>query len=310
MMNRVSGGYGLNGSGMEQRLYYLTDANMNVTALAESDGDVVERYAYGRVYVFDESWSPRAASSYDNNIIFAGYYRDVETGLYHVRFRMYHPDLGRWAQRDGAAYLDGMSLYEYVRSNTSLPDPMGLTKAYLTSMRAAVMDYDWFTDDDVVVSFVYKLSLDRNDKGNPFIVAEHTQGPTLVENHWGNAAVKVPTIIPVTCSGGRKGLDIYWGGTASDGDCNALEGCSVGGAVTGFALGGVPGIAIGTGIGAIGEMADIEATWDFTFHIRVCCDKLDKTSSCGSVYMIEPVLRKYQESYEDNDWWDLYVSHD
>lgn len=47
LMNRASGGFGLNGSGLEQRLYYLTDANMNVTALADPDGDVVERYAYG-----------------------------------------------------------------------------------------------------------------------------------------------------------------------------------------------------------------------------------------------------------------------
>ena len=44
----------------------MTDANMNVTALAEPDGDVVERYAYspyGQAYVFDESWSSQGSSS-------------------------------------------------------------------------------------------------------------------------------------------------------------------------------------------------------------------------------------------------------
>jgi len=130
-----TGGYGLNGSGLEERLYYLTDANMNVTALAEPDGDVVERYAYspyGRAYVFDESWSPRAASSYDNNILFAGYWRDGATGLYHVRFRMYHPDLG-WIQRDPFGYVDGMNMYEYCGSGpTKYVDPSGLWSQYET----------------------------------------------------------------------------------------------------------------------------------------------------------------------------------
>ena len=38
----------------------------------------------------------------------------------------YHPTAGRWAQRDPSGYVDGMSLYEYVRSRcTSLTDPDG-----------------------------------------------------------------------------------------------------------------------------------------------------------------------------------------
>jgi RHS repeat-associated protein len=36
--------------------------------------------------------------------------------LYHVRFRVYDADTGRWTARDPLGYVDGMSLYEYVRS--------------------------------------------------------------------------------------------------------------------------------------------------------------------------------------------------
>jgi RHS repeat-associated protein len=103
----------------DQRLYYANDANMNVTALLATDGTPLERYAYdpyGKVTIYDDDWSEtRSTSSYDNNILFCGYYHDWETGLYHVRNRYYHPQVG-WITRDPAGYADGMSLYEYCRS--------------------------------------------------------------------------------------------------------------------------------------------------------------------------------------------------
>ena len=71
--------------------------------------------SYGKTYFLNTDWSA-GSSSYDNAILYAGYYRDSETGLYHVRNRMYHPNLGRWMQRDPLGYVDGKNLYEYVRS--------------------------------------------------------------------------------------------------------------------------------------------------------------------------------------------------
>ncbi len=51
----------------------------------------------------------------------------VWPGTYLARNRWYDPVLGRWLQRDPAGYVDGMSMYEYVRN---IPygsvDPMGL----------------------------------------------------------------------------------------------------------------------------------------------------------------------------------------
>ena len=84
---------------------------------------VVERYAYdpyGQVTVLDgesgydadgsvTEWSADAGGSdWGNEIRFAGHRLDPESGLYHVRRRMYHPTLGRLMQRDPLGYVDGM----------------------------------------------------------------------------------------------------------------------------------------------------------------------------------------------------------
>jgi RHS repeat-associated protein len=123
---------------------------MNVTALVDTDGDVVERYMYdpyGQVLVLNgaddaddqvSDWSEDAdnTSDWDNELFFAGYRFDSETGLYHVRHRMYHPTLGRWIQRDPAGYEDGLSLYLYAGSNPALHrDPQGLTRTHLGAKR-------------------------------------------------------------------------------------------------------------------------------------------------------------------------------
>ncbi len=115
-----------------ERLYYTWDANRNVTALVSDAGAVVERYVYdpyGRVTIWEDDWSDTVtwANSKANEILFAGYRYDPETGLYHVRHRPYHPTLGRWPVRDPIGYADGMSLYEYVMSNSvAYRDPTGL----------------------------------------------------------------------------------------------------------------------------------------------------------------------------------------
>jgi RHS repeat-associated protein len=124
-------------TGLEERLYYTTDANQNVTALVDTGGDVVERYVYdpyGQVTILDGTtggqteWAADAdqKSDVDNAILYCGYYRDSETGLYHVRNRVYNAAIGGWLQRDPLGYADGISLYEYCRGMpASAVDPTG-----------------------------------------------------------------------------------------------------------------------------------------------------------------------------------------
>jgi RHS repeat-associated protein len=111
--------------------YFTHDANFNVTALVNSSGAVQERYEYdpyGMTTVLDANFANDAdtISDYLNPITYAGYRADAETGLYQVRNRYLNPGLGRWVTRDPAAYVDGMSLYQYVQSlPTVLSDPSG-----------------------------------------------------------------------------------------------------------------------------------------------------------------------------------------
>ena len=94
------------------------DAYGQVTVLHGADD------ADGAVTEWEED---TGGSDGDNRVLFAGYRFDAETGLYHVRHRMYHGTLGRWIQRDPAGYVDGMGLYEYGRSSPSNQvDPRGL----------------------------------------------------------------------------------------------------------------------------------------------------------------------------------------
>ena len=124
---------------LDETLYYCNDANMNVTALVEPDGDVAERYVYdpygslvhdanGNLLVHSADWSSTVTwpNSRKNEILFGGYRLDPETNLYHVRFRIYHPTLGRWLQRDPIGYADGWNSYAYCRSSPSrFVDPLG-----------------------------------------------------------------------------------------------------------------------------------------------------------------------------------------
>ena len=64
-----------------------------------------------------------------NTIGYCGYVFDREVETYFIRNRVYSPVLGRWLQQDPLGYVDGMALYEYVRSSPrSFADPLGLTR--------------------------------------------------------------------------------------------------------------------------------------------------------------------------------------
>jgi len=123
-----------NGS-LDERLYYLQDANFNVTTLTDDTGDAVERYnymPYGEVDVLDADFTSDAdgASDVENAYLFTGRKLDFDTDLYYFRNRDYHTLLGRFLSHDHLGYVDSMNLTEYVVSNPVMfSDPSGaLTK--------------------------------------------------------------------------------------------------------------------------------------------------------------------------------------
>jgi RHS repeat-associated protein len=74
--------------------------------------------------VLSSTWQ---AATTDVTLGHQGLSLDAETGLYYNRARMLHPTLGTFTSRDPLGYVDGASLYEYVRGRPITgQDPTGL----------------------------------------------------------------------------------------------------------------------------------------------------------------------------------------
>ena len=89
-----------------QRIYYLTDADNNVTAITDASGAVVERYVYdpyGGVTKYNYDWSDASTYVYSNTILFAGQELDPPTGLYYTSTvgRLGHHGLARGLDQFG-----------------------------------------------------------------------------------------------------------------------------------------------------------------------------------------------------------------
>jgi len=132
--NTSTGNLGKTGSGLEERLYAMQDANWNVVAIADTSGAVQERYvytAYGTPSFLTAAFVPRSpnASGYAWETLFTGRQYDREVGMYHYRRRPYGLLIGRFLSRDPNFYDAGdMSLYRYVLGQcTRGLDPFGLS---------------------------------------------------------------------------------------------------------------------------------------------------------------------------------------
>jgi RHS repeat-associated protein len=115
---------------MDERRYYLQDANWNVTCLVDSSGNAQERYEYlpyGQVQVMNASWGNIAVSAVANPYTYTGRRLDPETGLNQYRNRYYHAQLGRFVSRDPIGYRGrSPNLYQYVGSMPAVStDPTG-----------------------------------------------------------------------------------------------------------------------------------------------------------------------------------------
>lgn len=65
-------------------------------------------------------------STYEWNVLYAGYNFDDNCSLYNIRLRHLHCSLGLWCTRDPLEYVDALSLYQYCNSNPlGRTDPLG-----------------------------------------------------------------------------------------------------------------------------------------------------------------------------------------
>ena len=117
------------GSSTTPHLYALDDGK-NVTAVCDAAGAVQERYGYsgfGTPAFMTASFGSRTSSSYAWETLFCGYRFDSSTGIYQVRFRYLHSQLGRWLSRDPIQELGGYNLYcAFENLPTSKTDVDGL----------------------------------------------------------------------------------------------------------------------------------------------------------------------------------------
>jgi len=112
-----------------ERFYSLQDV-FSCTAIADTTGTVQERYGYnafGLSRVMDADFNVISTSSYDWETRYDSYRFDAESSFYQVRFRYFHPTLGRWLTRDPIGYEGGINLYAYVKNQSvNITDPQGL----------------------------------------------------------------------------------------------------------------------------------------------------------------------------------------
>ncbi len=111
-------------------VYYHRNQQYSVTALTDSSGAVLERYAYtayGVPTIANASGGVLSSSAQNNRYTYTGREWDNDIQQYHYRARMYDPGLGRFCSRDPIGYLDGKSLYRAYFATTG-KDPFGLRK--------------------------------------------------------------------------------------------------------------------------------------------------------------------------------------
>jgi len=123
-----------NGS-LDERLYAAHDASFNVTAVFDTSGSVVERYAYdpfGARSVLTPAFGPRASSLYQWDRGHQGLELETEIGLYANRERWLSPTLGRFTSTDPLGFGGGdANLYGYVGNGpTGGLDPSGLADVW------------------------------------------------------------------------------------------------------------------------------------------------------------------------------------
>lgn len=110
--------------------FYRKDAQGNIIALLDNDGDVVVKYVYdawGNHAVLDANGNDIEVGDHIGNLNpfrYRSYFYDTETGLYFLKSRYYDPEIARFITIDDIQILsvskeviNGLNLYCYCNNN-------------------------------------------------------------------------------------------------------------------------------------------------------------------------------------------------
>ncbi len=99
--------------------YYILNAQGDVIALADQNGNLIAKYSYdpwGKLLsVTPNGWLDEQNAYYlavaeANPLRYRGYYYDSETGFYYLQSRYYDPEIGRFINADSYASTDATGL--------------------------------------------------------------------------------------------------------------------------------------------------------------------------------------------------------
>lgn len=116
-----------------QYYYYHADGLGSVTAITDSNRNIVQSYSY------DSFGKPQPQTTFRNSYMYTGREYDPETALYYYRERYYDWRDGRFVSKDRLGFAGGdVNLFAYVQNNAvNFIDPLGLmgTLPYLPAVR-------------------------------------------------------------------------------------------------------------------------------------------------------------------------------
>ena len=109
------------GAGYPGGTLYALREKLNIVAVVdETTSNVVQRFAYdtfGQARFLTPAFAS-GSNTYSWNFLFHGYELDEQTaGFYAVRYRTYHPTLGRWPNRDPIGEEGGNNLYSLLNND-------------------------------------------------------------------------------------------------------------------------------------------------------------------------------------------------
>ncbi len=123
-------------------VYYHRNQQYSVTALTDSSGAVLERYAYtayGVPTIANASGGVLSSSALNNRYTYTGREWDYDIQQYHFRARMYDPGLGRFCSRDPIGFFGGINAFA-VHHTLQGCDPLGL-KPWIVGPEAAAVSF-------------------------------------------------------------------------------------------------------------------------------------------------------------------------